>query len=108
MNRVTVKIAHRINAKKNVIDHRSELVGRSWLAFKSRKAFVNFMLDVDKFYDDVIEGNRNPHTWDKLLSRARKHGFSDIFRRYDREFSEELKIYWQCEKEGIDQRGMMQ
>lgn len=95
----TVGIYHKLLGQTPVQDSRVRLVSAANRGFATSRGFGKFIHEVDQFFNSIIEGNRNPHTWDKLLGRARGHGCNAELRRYEREFSEALTRFWKHQRE---------
>lgn len=72
--------------------------------YRSRRGQYNFMKDVEQYFYQCAMLNRNPHKWDKLLVRARKHGVNRDLRELRRVFDIVLTNYFFALAEGGDER----
>lgn len=69
-----------IRANKRVVEKYESFIDALHKGFKSVNGKLNMLTDVNNYMLSLCEHGGNPHTWDKLLRRARAHNCSSQLR----------------------------
>jgi len=85
-----------------VQDARYNLIDAIHAGYKTVDGKLNFLLDADNYIYSLSESGGNPHTWDKLLLRAKRHGANRELRALKSAYLHEQKVMRHHDNEGED------